>query len=54
LGADDLQRNREALQGPEDEQGRIFSAYQITTNLRVYVITEWDRSVTTILLPEEY
>lgn len=32
---------------------RIFSAYQLDT-LRFWVITEADRSATTILLPEEY
>jgi hypothetical protein len=36
------------------EQGfRIFSAYNIE-DTKFYVITEWDRSVTTVLLPEEY
>jgi len=34
--------------------GRIFSAYQLTDDLKVWVITEWDRSATTILLPSEY
>lgn len=33
---------------------RIFSAYRIGEGDRVYVITEADRSATTILLPEEY
>jgi hypothetical protein len=33
---------------------RILSAYQVTDDLKVWVITESDRSVTTILLPEEY
>lgn len=33
---------------------RILSAYNLETGLKVWVITEWDRSVTTILLPEEY
>jgi len=32
---------------------RIFSSYEVPTE-RVWVITEADRSVTTILLPEEY
>ena len=34
--------------------GRIFSAYTLKTGDRVWVITECDRSVTTILLPSEY
>jgi hypothetical protein len=32
---------------------RVFSSYEMTTG-RVWIITEADRSVTTILLPEEY
>jgi len=33
---------------------RILSAYTLKTNTRVWIITEADRSVTTILLPQEY
>ena len=33
---------------------RIMSAYNLETDVKVWVITEWDRSATTILLPEEY
>jgi hypothetical protein len=33
---------------------RLFSAYELSTGVRVWVITEWDRSVTTLLLPSEY
>jgi len=33
---------------------RILSAYVLSTQERVWVITEADRSATTILLPEEY
>ena len=33
---------------------RILSAYKLETGAKVWVITEWDRSVTTILLPTEY
>lgn len=37
------------------EQGfRIFSAYVSSNGVRVWVITEADRSCTTVLLPEEY
>ena len=37
------------------EQGfRIVSAYTLETGTRVWIITEWDRSVTTLLLPSEY
>ena len=33
---------------------RLFSVYSSAAGTRFYVITEADRSVTTILLPEEY
>jgi hypothetical protein len=34
--------------------GRVFSAYELLDGTRIWIITETDRSVTTILLPEEY
>lgn len=37
-----------------DKYLRIFSAYIIAEDVKVWVITEADRSVTTILLPSEY
>jgi hypothetical protein len=33
---------------------RVFSAYELRDGTRIWIITEADRSVTTILLPEEY
>ena len=33
---------------------RIFSAYKITATIKVWLITEADRSATTFLLPSEY
>jgi hypothetical protein len=33
---------------------RILSAYTLTTGVKIWVITEADRSATTILLPAEY
>jgi hypothetical protein len=33
---------------------RILSAYTLTTGVRIWIITEADRSATTVLLPEEY
>ena len=32
---------------------RLFAKYD-TSEGHIYIITEWDRSVTTILFPEEY
>lgn len=33
---------------------RVFSSYTLSTGEKLWVITEWDRSVTTLLLPDEY
>jgi hypothetical protein len=33
---------------------RILSAYALTTGVKIWLITEADRSATTILLPSEY
>jgi hypothetical protein len=33
---------------------RILSAYTLATEVKIWLITEADRSVTTFLLPEEY
>ena len=33
---------------------RILSAYTLRTGVKIWVITEADRSATTILLPDEY
>lgn len=33
---------------------RILSAYTLRTGVKIWLITEWDRSVTTLLLPSEY
>ncbi|EMC2290450.1 hypothetical protein VB661_004175 [Salmonella enterica] len=58
LGADwgdlddsDWQSNDTALRTGED---RLFSSYQVEPDLKLWIITEWDRSVTTLLLPDEY
>jgi len=34
--------------------GRILSAYGSTNGIRFWVITEADRSATTVLLPDDY
>ena len=46
--------DREENERSVDQGLRVFSAYRLQTGVKVWVITEWDRSVTTILLPEEY
>lgn len=37
-----------------DYGNRLLSRYYLTADQPIWVITEWDRSVTTLLLPEEY
>ena len=49
LCAFDRQQNEIALR----EGLRVLSSYEVPTG-RVWIITEADRSITTILLPEEY
>jgi len=51
LDEGDRRINDAALQSGED---RLFSSYQVTPDLKLWIITEWDRSVTTLLLPSEY
>ncbi len=33
---------------------RVFSSYKMNSGEKIWVITEHDRSVTTLLLPHEY
>lgn len=50
LVAEDKEENQRAL----EHGNRIFSSYLTAKNTKIWVITEWDRSVTTLLLPSEY
>ena len=50
LGEDDRQTNVQALTSGE----RLLSAYVLPDATRVWIITEADRSATTLLLPTEY
>ena len=50
LSDDDKQANEDALFNEE----RILSAYALADGTRIYIITEADRSYTTLLLSEEY
>jgi hypothetical protein len=36
------------------QEGRLLSAYNSSQGVRFWIITEHDRSVTTVLLPEDY
>lgn len=42
------------MSGRFNNSARRFSAYRTRRDEELLVITEWDRSVTTLLLPEEY
>lgn len=37
-----------------DKPLRIFSSYKLADDTKIWIITEADRSATTLLLPEEY
>jgi hypothetical protein len=50
LDEEDKQTNERALV----EGTRLFSAYHAADGTKFWIITEWDRSVTTVLLPEDY
>jgi len=50
LDEEDRRANGRALSGG----ARLLSAYALPDGIRVWVITEADRSATTLLLPEEY
>jgi hypothetical protein len=50
LCADDIRENEFSLQNGL----RLLSAYRLKDGTKIWIITEADRSVTTVLLPEEY
>jgi len=47
---EDLESNEEAL----IHGSRLMSVYASKGDVTFWIITEWDRSVTTVLLPEDY
>ena len=47
---DDRKENDLSLEGGF----RLLSVYHAANGTKFWLITEWDRSVTTILLPEDY
>jgi hypothetical protein len=48
--AEDQQVNDEALA----DDLRLLSAYRLNDGTKIWIITECDRSATTLLLPDEY
>ena len=55
LCEEDRRMNDEAIEAERDggDTDRLFSAYETGIG-KLYVITEWDRSTTTVLTPGEY
>ena len=47
---DDAEENLRAIQ----YGGRLLSSYTLNGNEKLWIITEADRSVTTLVLPQEY
>jgi hypothetical protein len=56
LSRDDREANEQAVahEGEADRQGRVMSSYLTRAGTKLWVITEHDRSVTTLLVPGEY
>lgn len=50
VGPEDWRANERALQ----DGTRLFSAYLLKDGTKIWIITEADRTATTILLPAEY
>lgn len=50
LDPEDIEANTDAIVSGR----RLFSSYHLSPNDKLWIITEADRSVTTLLLPEEY
>lgn len=48
--AEDAQLNNRGLECGD----RLLSSYNLGGDVRIWIISEWDRSVTTLLLPSEY
>lgn len=51
LCEEDKALNDSGLKNGDD---RLFSKYNYDDGTSIYIITEWDRSATTILFPDEY
>ena len=53
LYEEDAKQNDDAVESGDD---RMMASYPHPTNpdWKIWIITEWDRSVTTILFPSEY
>jgi hypothetical protein len=50
VGSEDWQENELSVR----EGFRVLSSYTLSTGTKIWIITEADRSATTVLLPEDY
>jgi hypothetical protein len=50
VGSEDWQENELSVR----EGFRVLSSYTLSTGKKIWIITEADRSATTLLLPEDY
>jgi len=50
VDSEDAEANNFAVGNGE----RLLSSYELADGSRIWVITEWDRSATTLLQPDEY
>jgi hypothetical protein len=50
LDPEDVEANEQALL----KGGRLFSSYRSIQDVKFWIITEWHRRITTVLLPEDY
>jgi hypothetical protein len=50
VGTEDWEANEESLR----EGARLLSVYSTSAGVKFWIITEADRSATTVLLPDEY
>jgi hypothetical protein len=50
IAPEDRKANDDALR----DGGRLLSGYNVNQRERIWIITEADRSVTTLMIPEEY
>ena len=51
MDEEDTASNNRAIETGAD---RVFSSYTTTKGIKLWIITEWDRSYTTILRPADY
>lgn len=55
LPDEDREMNDRAVKRHEGRlDGRLFSVYENIEGPKIWIITEWDESVTTVLFPSEY